>query len=217
MENPTNNYWGIRLRIVQDNLKRNNFDAHVVDSALDAKRLILDKIIPSLSCSSIGFGGSMTLKAEGLYDALCELEYCEIMRSDLATQSPEEKLEVRRQSLLADLLVTGTNALIEDGSLVNLDGIGNRVAALTFGPKHVIVLVGRNKIVPDLGSAMARIKDYAAPINAMRLGMKTACAKTSECVDCLSPARICNTWTIHEKSFPKNRIIVVIVNEELGF
>lgn len=102
------------------------------------------------------------------------------------------------------------------GHLVNLDMIGNRVAALTFGPKKVVVLIGRNKIVPDLESAMYRIKDYAAPTNAMRLDCKTPCAKTSECADCKSPGRICNSWAITEKSFPKNRITVILIDEELG-
>ncbi|MDY7002334.1 MAG: LUD domain-containing protein, partial [Thermodesulfobacteriota bacterium] len=86
-----------------------------------------------------------------------------------------------------------------------------------FGPKHVIVLAGRNKIVPDLGSAMTRVKDYAAPVNARRLGKKTPCAKTSFCRDCDVPDRICNTWVITEKSFPKGRIRVVLINEDMGF
>ena len=94
--------------------------------------------------------------------------------------------------------------------------IGNRVGALTFGPKHVIVFVGRNKIVPDLDTAMWRIKDFAAPANAMRLDCKTPCVKTSECADCNSPGRICNSWTITEKSFPKGRVTVVLINEDLG-
>jgi hypothetical protein len=94
--------------------------------------------------------------------------------------------------------------------------IGNRVAAITFGPRHVIVLVGRNKIVTDLGDAMFRIKNYAAPTNAMRLDKNTPCAKTSFCEDCKSPDRICNAWTITEKSFPKGRVKVVLINEDLG-
>jgi hypothetical protein len=117
---------------------------------------------------------------------------------------------------VVDLYLTGTNAVTEDGCLVNLDMIGNRVAALTFGPKKVVVFVGRNKIVSDLESAMYRIKDYAAPTNAMRLNCKTPCVKTSECADCKSPGRICNTWTITEKSYPKERVTVVLINEDLG-
>ena len=126
-------------------------------------------------------------------------------------------MERRRQSLLVDLYITGTNSITEDGTLINLDMIGNRVAALTFGPKHVIVLVGKNKIVQDMNDAMFRIKNFAAPVNTMRLDKKTPCAKTSYCEECSSPDRICNTWTITEKSFPKGRVKVVIINEDLGF
>ena len=107
--------------------------------------------------------------------------------------------------------------MTETGQLVNLDMIGNRVGALTFGPKNVIILVGRNKIVPDLDEAMFRIKNYAAPVNTMRLDKKTPCAKTSFCGDCKSPDRICNTWTITEKSFPKKRVIIILINKDLGF
>jgi hypothetical protein len=131
--------------------------------------------------------------------------------------SPEESLQRRRESLLVDLFITGTNALTEDGQLVNLDMIGNRVAALTFGPKHVLLFIGRNKIVADRDAAMARVKHYAAPVNVMRLEKKSPCGKTGRCEDCSSPDRICNTWTITEKSFPKKRIKIVLVNEEMGF
>ena len=113
--------------------------------------------------------------------------------------------------------ITGTNALTETGKLVNLDMIGNRVAAITFGPRSVVILVGRNKIVPDVEEATFRVKNYAAPVNAMRLDKKTPCAETSYCHDCKSPERICNSWSIVEKSFPKGRIKVVLINEDLGF
>jgi hypothetical protein len=115
------------------------------------------------------------------------------------------------------MFFTGTNALLETGVLVNLDMVGNRVAALTFGPRRVVVLAGRNKIVPDLEAAERRIKEYAAPINAVRLAKRTPCVKTFRCHDCRSPDRICNTWTITEKSFPKARITVVLINQDLGF
>jgi len=118
---------------------------------------------------------------------------------------------------MVDLFFTGTNAITEDGILVNLDMYGNRVAALTFGPKYVVVLSGRNKIVSDIDDAMFRIKDYAAPVNAMRLNKKTPCVETSRCQECNSPDRICNTWTITQKSFPKGRIKVILINDDLGF
>ena len=217
MENPITSYWNVRLADVCENLIKNNFDAHIVQSSAEAKELVINSILPQLDFKTVGYGGSLTFKNSGVYDAVCELDGVEVLKSDLPELSFEEKYEIRRQSLLTDLFFTGTNALTEDGTLVNLDMFGNRVAALTFGPKHVIVLVGRNKLVPDLESAMDRIKEYAAPVNTMRLDMKTPCRKTSVCADCSSPARICNSWTITEKSFPKKRTIVVLINEELGF
>jgi hypothetical protein len=99
---------------------------------------------------------------------------------------------------------------------VAADKIGNRVGGITFGPKAVVILVGRNKIVPDLEDAMFRIKNLAAPANAIRLNKSTPCAKTSRCEDCNSPERICNVWTIVEKSFPRGRVKVILINEELG-
>jgi len=93
---------------------------------------------------------------------------------------------------------------------------GNRVAGITFGPRNVIILAGRNKVVPDIEDAMMRVKNYVAPANAMRLNMKTPCVKTSICEECRSPDRICNTWTITEKSLPKARIKIVLINENLG-
>ena len=95
--------------------------------------------------------------------------------------------------------------------------IGNRVSAIVFGPRNVVILVGRNKIVADLNDAMIRVKLYAAPVNAMRLDKKVPCVKTGECEDCKSPDRICNAWSIVEKSFPKGRIKVILINEDLGF
>ena len=158
----------------------------------------------------------MTFVASGLYDTLKDTPDMEVVDTFDKSLSNSEMIERKRASLLVDLFITGTNAITEDGQLVNLDMIGNRVGALTFGPKHVIVLVGRNKIVPEIEDAMARIKDLAAPANAIRLDKKTPCTKTAYCHECSSPNRICNTWTITEKSFPKHRVKIVLINEDLG-
>ena len=216
MEQPIEHFWQLRLQQMKEQLEGNNFETFIAKDSKDAAQLILQEIIPAAKPKTVSYGGSMTLKATGVLDAIAGMEDVEMLIPDAPNISAEEKLEVRRQALLADLYLTGTNALTEDGHLVNLDMIGNRVAAITFGPKKVVVLIGRNKIVPDLDTAMYRIKDYAAPTNAMRLDCKTPCAKTSECADCKSPGRICNHWTITEKSFPKNRISVILIDEELG-
>lgn len=209
-------YWLLRLADTQDKLENNNFEAIVVQSAKEAAQFVMEKVLPESKAQSVSFGGSMTLNSTGLLDSLAGVEGLKVISPNVPNISFEEKIEIRRQALLVDLYLTGTNAVTETGLLVNLDMIGNRVGALTFGPKKVVVVVGRNKIVPDLETAMYRIKDYAAPTNAMRLNCKTPCVKTSECADCNSPGRICNTWTITEKSFPKDRVTVILINEELG-
>ncbi|MCF8030990.1 MAG: lactate utilization protein, partial [Desulfohalobiaceae bacterium] len=147
-----------------------------------------------------------------------------VNRADLETidtydtsLTPEETIERRRRSLLVDLFITGTNAVTQEGHLVNLDGLGNRVAALTFGPRHVVLLIGRNKVVPGLSEAHSRIKDYAALVNTVRLGKNTPCTKSMQCEDCNSPERICNTWTITEKCFIPKRIKIILINQDLGF
>ncbi|MBW2193714.1 MAG: lactate utilization protein [Deltaproteobacteria bacterium] len=216
MDKPIEHYWRIRLKTVREALEENNFEVFLAKDAEEAKRIALEKIIPALDVKSISWGGSMTFVSTSLYDALKDASDIQVIDTYDKSLSPEESLERRRQSLLADLFITGTNAVTEGGQLVNLDMIGNRVAALTFGPKFVIVLVGRNKIVPDLQFAMDRIKDYAAPANVMRLDKKTPCAKTAFCEECKSPDRICNTWTLTEKSFPKGRVKVILINEDLG-
>ena len=158
----------------------------------------------------------MTFTGIGLYRKLKGRSDIEILDTFDKKISTEEKRQRQRQALLSDLFITGTNAVTEEGQLVNLDMIGNRIAALTFGPKWVIVLVGRNKIVSDLEEAMFRVKNYVAPANSMRLDKKNPCVKTSYCEECKSSERICNTWTITEKSFPKGRVKIVLINEDLG-
>jgi L-lactate utilization protein LutB len=216
MEKFLETYWQMRLEALKKQLERNNFAVTIVQSAQEAAQYFMEELLPKLNPTSVSYGGSMTLGSTGLLDKLGEIDTIEFLSPNVSGISPEQKVELRRQALLVDLYLTGTNAVTEDGCLVNLDMFGNRVAALTFGPKKVVVFVGRNKIVPDLEAAMYRIKDYAAPTNAMRLNCKTPCVKTSQCADCESPGRICNTWTISEKSCPKERVTVVLINEELG-
>ncbi len=217
MEKPAEFYWSMRLEEVKSALIKNNFDAYIAKDTANAKEMVEREIIPDIKPKSISWGGSMTFLASGIYDSLKNSKEYEILDTyDRKRYTQEEVAERRRQALLTDLFITGTNAITEAGHLVNLDMIGNRVGAITYGPKNVIILAGRNKIVADLDDAMYRIKNYAAPINAMRLDMKTPCVKSGRCADCKSPARICNSWTITEKSFPKGRIKVVLINQEMG-
>ncbi len=217
MKKPIENHWQIRLKDLKNALEGNNFEVFLTQNTAEAKTITLEKIIPAINPKSVSWGGSITFTATGLYDILKNNPDFQVIDPYDKNVSLEETLERRRQSLLVDLFLAGTNAVTEAGQLVNLDMIGNRIAGITFGPKNVIVFIGRNKIVPDLETAMFRIKNYAAPVNTMRLDKKTPCAKTSYCEECKSPDRICNTWTITEKSFPKGRVKVVLINEESGF
>jgi L-lactate utilization protein LutB len=216
MDRPIENYWQIRLTEVKEALEANNFEVFLAANRDEAKRIVLEEILPKTGAKSCSWGGSMTITAVGIYGALKSSQAMKIIDTFDRTPPAEEILERRRQSLLVDLFITGTNAITETGQLINLDMMGNRIGGITFGPKHVIILVGRNKVVADLEEAMYRIKNYTAPANAMRLDRKTPCVKTSRCEECKSPERICNTWTITEKSWPKGRVKVVLINEDLG-
>lgn len=217
MDKPIDNFWDINLRELKLKLTENGFDVHIASSAEDAKELVIKDILPELKPRTVSWGGSMTLAGTGLYEYLRDSDDYESLDTWDKTLPNEEKHELRRQALLVDCFFTGTNAVTEDGHLVNLDMIGNRTGAITFGPKNVVIFLSRNKIVPDLQRAMDRIKEYVAPVNTMRLDMKTPCVKTGYCMDCNSPQRICNVWSITEKSFPKGRIKIVLINEDMGF
>ena len=161
--------------------------------------------------------GSMTAVGMGLWEAIAALPEVNLIDPYRPELSPAEGLELRRQGLTADVMIASTNAITLDGKLVNLDGMGNRVAAMAFGPKKVILVVGMNKVAPDLESAVARVKHYAAPVNAIRLGIKTPCVETGLCSDCKTPQRICNMWSTIEGHMIKDRIHVKLVCEDLGY
>jgi L-lactate utilization protein LutB len=215
MEKPIENFWSVRLADVKDALEANNFEVHIAENVEAAKKIVKE-ILPRTGAKSISWGGSITYQQTGLYEELKNYPGVEVLDTYDRTLPADEMMERRRRALLVDLFVTGTNAVTETGKLVNLDMIGNRVGAVTFGPRNVIILAGRNKVVPDIEDAMQRVKNYVAPTNAMRLDKKTPCVKTSICEECRSPDRICNTWTIAEKSFPKGRIKIILINEDLG-
>jgi len=217
MEKPIEHYWQLRLEHLKTVLEKNNFEVHLAARPEDAVRIVTEEILPAVKPASMSWGGSRTFVECGLYKNLCGMAGPTIIDTYDTSVSDAEKMERRRQALLVDLFFTSTNAVTESGHLVNLDMIGNRIAALTFGPRFVVVLAGRNKIVPDLEAAWDRIKNYAAPVNTMRLEKKTPCQATAFCQDCSSPDRICNTWTITEKAFPKHRVKIVLINEDLGF
>lgn len=161
--------------------------------------------------------GSMTAAGMGLWEAIAGVPGVKLIDPYQEGLSKEEGLELRRKGMTADLMIASTNAITLDGKLVNLDGMGNRVAAMAFGPRKVILVVGMNKVAPDLDSALARVKHYAAPINAIRVGVSTPCVETGLCSDCRSAERICNMWSIIEGHMVKDRIHVKLVGAHLGY
>ena len=216
MEAPTQKYWELRLQSCKEALQKNNFEAFIAQTPADAGQIVIDQILSEIDVKIVSWGDSLTLLETGILDFFKEDPAIRLIETFDEKASREEIIERRRKALLSDLFFTGTNAVVESGALVNLDMVGNRVGGLVFGPKWVVILVGRNKIVSDLDQAVERIKNLAAPANAIRHESKTPCVKTSHCMDCSSPARICNVWTIHEKSYPKGRIKVILINQDLG-
>ncbi len=161
--------------------------------------------------------GSLTTVGIGLWEKIAELPGVQVINPYLPGISPEESFELRRKGMTADFMIASSNAITLDGKLVNLDATGNRVAAMCFGPKKVVLVVGMNKVAPDLDSAMARVKHYAAPVNTIRLGFKNPCKEKGLCSDCKSPQRLCNMWSIIEGHMFKDRIHVKLVGENLGY
>lgn len=217
MEKPIETYWIKRLDALKEKLEANRFDVFIADNAVEAGKIVQQEILLKIGAKSVSWGGSKTLvetNLVGVFESNPDIKVVDAFEKNI---SREESIERRRQAFLVDLYLTGANAITEEGQLVNLDRTGNRVAALTFGPRHVVVFAGRNKIVPDLNAAMSRVKRFAAPVNAMRLGKKTPCVKTAFCDDCNGVDRVCVSWTITEKSQPRGRIKVVLINQELGY
>ena len=194
-------------------LEKNNFQAYYTATRADA----IDKVLSLIPAgATIGVGGSWTLKELGIPERL-ETKGHEVFDHNKPGLTMDESMALRRKELLCDVFISGTNAITLDGQIVNTDGSGNRVAAMSFGPKKVIVVVGVNKIVSDLDAAMERIELYAAPINNKRLGRPNPCTLSGVCMDCQGPSRICNITTILHKKPPAIDFHVVIVGEELGF
>lgn len=216
MENPVEHYRKLRLERCGDTLTANNFEVFFAENPLHARGIILEEILPKIKPATVSWGDSMTLYSTGILDELKQRPDIHVIETFDNTVPRAEIIERRRQALLVDLFFTGTNAVTETGALVNLDMVGNRVAGIVFGPRHVVITVGRNKIVSDLDEAISRVKNYAAPANAARHRFKTPCVKTACCMDCKSPDRICNTWSITEKSYPAGRIKVVLIDKTAG-
>lgn len=195
------------------NLKKRQMDGCYCETIEEAEKEVFSCL--TAACT-VSFGGSMTLEEMGLLTALRHDPNITLI--DRATaKSPEETKKMYHDALSADYYFMSTNAITTDGELVNIDGTGNRVAALIYGPEHVIILAGMNKVVPTLDDAIHRVHNTASPINCQRLNKNTPCAATGACADCLSPDCICNQTVITRRSGVPGRIKVILIGEALGY
>lgn len=201
-----------RGQILVKNLKSRHFDAYYCASRQEALENALE-LIPK--GATIGWGGSVTAKEIGLMDAVRSGDYRPYDRDNAAT--PEERTKLMKQSLLADVFITGANALSLDGQMVNIDGTGNRLGGIVYGPDSVLVIAGMNKVVATLDDAITRARTVAAPMNKQRFPVQTPCEVTGICVDCKSEGCICNQILITRNCRPAGRIKFILVGEYLGF
>lgn len=193
-------------------LNSRNMEAYYVETKEEAVKKALE-LIPK--GSSINMGGATSVKECGLYDAISNGEYEFYDRDKVKT--PEEKEEIARKAFSSDYFLGSVNAMSEDGVFINIDGNANRVAAYAYGPKHVLLIVGMNKVVKSEEDALHRARNEAAPINAQRFGIDTPCSKNGSCFDCKSPDCICCQIMVTRFSRIPRRFKVILVDENLGF
>lgn len=202
-----------RIESTMEALERNNMKAYYAEDTAQLHDIVRGLIKDDRLITA---GGSMSLKESGVTELLLT-EYKGIYRDRSEGTTPEEVEDILRAAFVSDTFFASTNALTEDGVLYNVDGKGNRVSAMIYGPKQVVLVVGVNKIVKDMQEAVRRVETVAAPKNTVRLNCATPCAKTGECGHCRSEGRICCNYVRMEQQRVKDRIKVIIVNESLGY
>ena len=207
--------WSNEMKINRtiEALKKNNMNGYYAKNRDEVIKLIEDIVAEG---SKVAVGGSETLSELGVLEYLRSGRY-DFLDRYKAGLTPEEVTNIFKQSFLADAYLSGCNAITENGELYNVDGNGNRVAAMLYGPDKVIVICGVNKIVKDVDEAIKRNRAISAPMNAKRLKRKTPCAKVGYCMDCNSPERICNEYTLIKKQRSAERMHVIFLNENLGY
>ena len=194
-------------------MQRRHFDAYYCATASEAKAKV-NELIPE--GASVTWGGTMTVRDMDIPKMLQERGTLKVWDRD-KVETPEEKQEMYLRAFQADYYLSSANAITEDGIIVNIDGNGNRVAAITWGPQHVIFVVGMNKVAQDPEAALKRARSTAAPINAARFDIQTPCQQDGLCHNCNSPQSICNYVHFLRNSSKPGRIIVVLVGENLGY
>ena len=193
-------------------LKARHFDSWYFSSVEEAKEKVLSLIEKG---KSIGWGGSYTLEQTGILEAIKNGDYKVIDRDN--ANNKEERKAIQKQALIADYFIMSANAISQDGVIVNLDGNGNRAAAMVYGPDNVIVVAGMNKVCKTVEDAVNRTRNIAAPINAQRFDIKTPCKTSESCENCKSERSICASMVISRLSFPAGKIKVILIGKELGF
>jgi L-lactate utilization protein LutB len=194
------------------NLEQRHYDAYFCKTAEDIRNQVKE-LIPE--GSTISWGGSMTIRNSGVTKMLKAGNYEVFDRDDVTTQ--EDKLRIYRKAFECDYYLASVNAISEDGVIINIDGNGNRVAAITWGPEHVILIVSLNKVCQDVDAAIKRARSTAAPTNMARFDFKTPCQIDGSCHDCKSKDSICNYISIQRMSHPAKRHIVILTSEDLGY
>ena len=211
MENATKLFYEKRGKTLAKHLSAHHFESYYCATKEEALEKALS-LIPE--GSKVGWGGAISAQQIGLLDAVKSGAY-QVIDRDCAA-SPEERTALMRACFDADFFIMGANAISLDGSLVNIDGIGNRLGMLIYGPKNVLVIAGMNKVADTLEDAVTRARTVAAPINKQRFGTDTPCTSTGNCADCLSDGCICNQILITRHCRPVGRIQFIIVGEDLG-
>jgi hypothetical protein len=206
-------YYKLKLERTAALFCKRGFEAHVFETADAARQHFFSQLQRS---DKVAFGGSKTVAQLGLLEELRQKEFLLLDRAKPGITA-EEKGAVERSAFSADVYLASANAVSEQGQIVNIDMWGNRTAAIEFGPKRVFLFVGRNKLTPDLASAIERARNSAAVMNCIRFEKRTPCAVDGRCHDCSSPERICSILSIVERSAPQNRIVLMFINEDLGF
>ncbi|MCJ7656609.1 MAG: lactate utilization protein [Candidatus Atribacteria bacterium] len=202
-----------RCQLALTALKANGFEVLYADNSKEA----LDKVMSLIPKEAkVGVGGSVTVRDIGLVEAI-ERQGNTIFMDWEKPIELKEKIKVRKEALTSDIYLTSSNAITFQGQLVNIDGTGNRVSAMIFGPKKVIIVAGVNKLVDTLDEALARTKNITSPLIGKRLNLKAPCVLTGKCTDCNSPDRMCRVTVILEKKPRLSDITIVLVGENLGY
>ncbi|HNP93197.1 MAG TPA: lactate utilization protein [Rectinema sp.] len=194
-------------------LQKNAFDALYVSTAAEATEKVLEFIYEG---AKVGFGGSMTIKSMNIQER-AEKKGAIILDHNKAGLGAEEKMQILRSQLTCDVFISSANAITMEGFIFNVDGNGNRVAALSFGPKKNVIVAGMNKVVANLDEAYERLRTYASPLNNIRLEKPNPCVTQGYCADCVLPTRICRIYQVLRRKPSLSDFTVILVGEDLGF